>query len=343
MMQNFKANCGQFRGRTVLALCLVMLSSGGAIARAGEYRDMVEMPSVMVPAARQGLTLDIARAGDRLVAVGERGHVMLSDDAGQSWTQAQVDTRAQLNAVTFVDAEHGWAVGEDAVIVHTADGGQTWQRQYDGRDADMKGPLLDVWFQDTQTGFAMGVFNKIFKTTDGGASWVDWYDHVDNIDEWHLFAIAGSTDGAIYITSEAGLIFRSTDGGDNFVPVQTDHHGSFHGVLVSSAADGRDRLILTGVGGILYATTDGGENWTKLDSGTEAGLSGADWLPDGSAAVVGYGGVLLHIDPTLQTVTQHPQENGLPLSSVISLGQQGQLVLTGFGGPQTIDAPWRAN
>lgn len=342
-MKNQREKSRQVCRNTMIAICLMLLPGLDAAANATEYRDMVEMPAVMVPQARYGLTLDVARAGDRLVAAGERGHVLLSDDNGQSWTQAEVDTRAQLNAVTFADDKHGWAVGEDAVIVHTTDGGQTWQRQYDGRDADMKGPLLDVWFQDAQTGFAIGVFNKIFKTTDGGASWVDWYDNVDNIDEWHLFAIAGSSDGAIYIASEAGLVFRSTDGGDSFAPIQTDHYGSFHGVLVGTVTDGRDRVILTGVGGILYATTDGGETWDELDSGTEAGLSGASWLPDGSATVVGYGGVLLYIDPTLQNVTQHPQKNGLPLSSVISLDQTGQLVLTGFGGPQTIDAPWQAN
>jgi len=227
------------------------------------------------------------------------------------------------------------------VIVQTADGGQTWQRQYDGRDADMKGPLLDVWFRSTREGYAVGVFNKIYRTTDGGVTWIDWYDHVDNVDEWHLFAIAGSDSGMIYIASETGLLFRSTDGGASFAPLQTGHYGSFHGVLAGPGADGLDRIVLTGVGGILYTSTDGGETWNQLDSGTEAGLSGGNWLFDGSAAVVGYGGTLLHIDPALKTVTQHPQENGLPLSSIITLGDESQLVLTGFGGPQLIDAPWR--
>jgi hypothetical protein len=78
----------------------------------------------------------------------------------------------------------------------------------------------------------------------------------------------------------------------------------------------------------------------QLNSGTEAGLSGASWMPDGSAAVVGYGGTLLHINHDLQKVTSYPQENGLPLNSVINLDQEGQLVVTGFGGPQTIDTPW---
>ena len=314
-----------------------------AVAQAAEYRDMVETPAIMVPAARYGLTLDIAQAGDRLVAVGERGHVLLSDDQGRNWTQVEVNTSAQLNAVAFADEKNGWAVGEDAVIVHTDDGGQTWQRQHDGRDADVKGPLLDVWFRDANEGFAVGVFNKIFRTVDGGANWTEWYDHVDNLDEWHLFAIGGSNSGAIYIASEAGLVFRSTDGGNSFEPIQTDHHGSFHGVLAVPRFAGIDHIVLTGVGGIIYTSTDGGATWSELDSGTEAGLSGVVHLPNGSVAVAGYGGVLLHIDADFATVTLHPQDNGLPLSSLIYLHEQERLVLVGFGGPQTIDRPWRTN
>ena len=339
-MNTLRENSRWYRRDALVAVCLTLLGSFGSQSHAAQYRDMVEMPAVMVPAARYGLTLDIALAGDRLVVVGERGHVLYSDDRGQSWTQAQVDTRAQLNAVAFADTKHGWAVGEDGVIVHTNDGGQTWKRQRDGRDSDMKGPLLDVWFRNADEGFAVGVFNKIFHTADGGATWTDWYDHVDNIDEWHLFAIAGSDSGAIYVASEAGLVFRSTDGGDSFEPVQTDHYGSFHGVLTWPGDDGLDRIVLSGVGGILYASADGGESWIELDSGTEAGLSGMTNLTDGSVAAVGYGGMLLHIGADLATVTLHPRDNGLPLSSLVDPGTGGQLVLTGFGGPQIIDTPW---
>ncbi len=325
-----------------MAMGLVALLSGPVQAQPEGYVDLIEMPSAVVEAARHGLTLDIVQTGERLVSVGERGHILLSDDWGRNWTQAEVETRAQLNAVTFVDDTHGWAVGEDAVILHTSDGGSTWTRQFDGRDADMQGPLLDVWFRNAREGFAVGVFNKIFKTSDGGETWVDWYDHIDNLDEWHLFAIAGFGDDTIYIASEQGLVFRSTDGGESFAAVQTDHYGSFHGILAGAGADGADKILLSGVGGIVYVTSDGTQTWNKLDTGTEAGLSGGIWLPDGSVAVVGYGGMLLHIDTDLRRVEKYPQENGLPLSSVISLDAGGQLVLTGFGGPQLIEAPWRA-
>jgi photosystem II stability/assembly factor-like uncharacterized protein len=315
----------------------------GFCSQAGaDYKDLIDMPALTMDASRYALTLDIVNTGERLVTAGERGHILYSEDNGSTWTQADVDTRAHLNAVYFADAQNGWAVGEDAVIVHSSNGGKTWTRQFDARNADLKGPLLDVWFKNSREGFAVGVYNKIYKTIDGGVTWDDWYDHVDNIDEWHLFAIAAVDDENIYLASEQGLLFVSTDGGESFSPLQTDHYGSFHGILTRSGDDGKDVLLLSGVGGVLYASLDSGESWSQLETGTEAGLSGSDWLEGGSAVVVGYGGILLLVDAALQSVSVHPQENGLPLSSVTSLAED-KLVMVGFGGPQDIAVPQQIN
>ena len=49
--------------------------------------------SIISPKAQQGLLLDVVLAGNRLVAVGDRGHILFSDDNGVSWTQAKVPSR----------------------------------------------------------------------------------------------------------------------------------------------------------------------------------------------------------------------------------------------------------
>ena len=74
----------------------------------------------------RSLLLDIAVNPDRIIAVGERGHVLLSSDQGRNWTQVLVPTQSMLNAVTVVGDRHSWIVGHDSVILHSADNGETW-------------------------------------------------------------------------------------------------------------------------------------------------------------------------------------------------------------------------
>lgn len=320
-------------------VALMILVSPCAVHAA--YKDIVEMAAVKVATAGSSLTLDIVRAGDRLVVVGERGHVLYSDNQGESWTQADVATRSQLNAVTFITDKVGWAVGEDAVIVQTTDGGNSWTRQFDDRDADMRGPLLDVVFLSKKVGFVVGVFNKIFKTIDGGFTWTDWSEHVDNLDEWHLFNIAVSGDGVLYIGSEQGLVFKSTDSGESFVPIQTDHVGSFPGVIARRGEDGYDRVIAFGPGGAVWISSDSAKTWTKLENKSSAGLLGGTWLADGSAVIVGHEGMVLKIDRMLEAITAYPNESGLPLSAVLPASEKS-LILAGFGGPQVAAIPQTA-
>ena len=89
-------------------------------------------------------------AGSRLVVVGERGHVLLSDDNGASWAQASVPVRVLLTAVHMRGERTGWAVGHDATILRTRDDGETWTPVHRAPEEEL--PLLDVWFRDESVG-----------------------------------------------------------------------------------------------------------------------------------------------------------------------------------------------
>ena len=300
------------------------------ITQAGEYQDPLDLPSVHLQVSQKSLLLDGAMAGSRLVVVGERGHIIYSDDQGGKWQQADVATRGHLNAVQFVNEKLGWAVGEDSIVLNTQDGGLTWQHQSDGRDAQQKGPLLDLYFKNAKEGFAVGVFNKIYHTVDSGHSWQPWQDNIDNEDEWHLFAMS-AVEQNIYIASEMGLMFRSLDGGKKFEQIQTDHDGSFHGVLARKGLSGQDELVLFGVGGVVYISLNSGETWVQLDTATEDGLSGGVWLDDGSALIVGANGVMVKLDRFLTTASTDHTSSGEPLSGVISRSASSHIAL-GLGG-----------
>ena len=161
--------------------------------------------------ATETLLLDVARAGERLVAVGEWGHVVLSDDGGKTWRQARsVPTRMTLTEVAFVGARRGWAVGHDAVVLHTSDGGETWELQFS--DPEEEATLLSVWFENADHGIAVGSFGLAIETQDGGRSW-ERRTLLEDEDPPHLNHLFAGPEGTLFIAAEFAWVYRSRDDG----------------------------------------------------------------------------------------------------------------------------------
>lgn len=331
------ASAATFRFRTprgpTLSLCAALIASLTLTAslplRAAEPASMSAIES---PRAVHGLLIDVAQAGDRRVAVGERGHILYSDDDGATWLQAKVPTRQLLTAVYFSDDRHGWAVGHDAQILASEDGGATWTLQF--QDLKREAPLLDVWFKDAQVGYAVGAYGTLLETTDGGHDWEDVSDRLDNEDQYHLNAIAAVKDAGLFVVGEMGSMFRSADGGASWEKLEGPYQGSLFGVT-GTARPGT--LIAYGLRGNLYRSTDFGSNWTRVPLATaaggvlEAGLSGGTLLPDGTLVVVGHGGSVLvsHDDGASFKVVSRPDRLSL---SAVAADAKGNLILVGQGG-----------
>lgn len=240
--------------------------------------------SAKAPLAVHSLLLDCALADRAVVVVGERGHVLVSENGGIAWTQMRVPTRATLTGVFFNDRNSGWAVGHDQVILKTTDGGKSWKQVYGNPEAES--PLLDVWFADSRKGFAVGAYGLFLETTDGGDTWSSRYISQD---DWHLNHITGSAGGRLYIAAESGTIYRSDDKGKSWVSLPSPYEGSFFGTLPLSD----NTLLLFGLRGNLFRSEDAGNSWTKIRTGTEATLSEGLRLSDGTIIIVGLGGIIL--------------------------------------------------
>ena len=260
---------------TAIFLIVSLLSLGPAIA---------DEQSELARLARNSLLLDITRVNGRLVTVGERGHILLSDNEGQTWNQKQVPTRSQLTAVYFPDDKHGWAVGHDAVILSTSDSGETWSLQH--RDKQYDDPLLDVWFRDRNHGFAVGAYGLFLSTDNGGISWDK--RHISD-DDFHLNAITSISDNELFIAAEQGHLYHSTDGGFSWSELESPYAGSFFGITSIS----EDSLLLYGLRGNLYRSSDKGKNWQKIETATEASLIDALVQKNGIIHIVGLGGNIL--------------------------------------------------
>lgn len=237
--------------------------------------------------ATKSLLLNAVRAGKRIVAVGEYGHVLLSDDGGKSWRQAQsVPTTTTLTSASFVDERQGWAAGHGGVIIATKDGGETWSvlaGKLDGPEI-----LFSVWFKDANRGMAVGPYGYAIETADGGKTWSRRELAQGEDGERHLNQIFAAPGGTLLIAAEAGTVFRSVDGGRSWATIKVPYKGSLWGGLALS--DGT--LLLYGMRGHVLRSTDKGASWTDAVAGTDQSLTGAAQFADGTLVLVGLGGAV---------------------------------------------------
>jgi len=294
----------QFPFKLALAsagLGLVLLAGH---AGAGEFVDVLDLPAQRTALALNSPLAAIARAGQRLVVVGQRGHILYSDNDGKDWQQAAVPVSSDLTAVRFPTPRDGWAVGHDGVVLHSADGGEHWTRQLDGRaigqlmldyytthpQADnetlleqsrrMKEegadkPFLDLWFRDAQEGFVIGAFNLILRTTDGGHTWEPWNHRVDNLQSLHLTAIAAVGED-LFVVGEQGLLLKFDRQSQRFVALNSPYKGTFFGVL------GKPGLLFAyGLRGNAVRSVDEGVNWSEVATGLPVSLTAASQGDDG--------------------------------------------------------------
>src|SRR3569623_3262105 len=140
-----------------LTAIALLCASGLAIAASAQK------PAVTIAHPTQAPILAAERAGTRLVALGDHGIVLLSDDGGKTFRQTKsVPTQALLTSVDFIDDKQGWDAGHDGVILHTTDGGETWTLQREALSGDQ--PLFAIHFNDAQNGFAVGLFGYAQQT-----------------------------------------------------------------------------------------------------------------------------------------------------------------------------------
>lgn len=282
--------------------------------------------STIAPLAAKSYLLDGVLADGRVVAVGERGHVLYSDDKGDTWTQVRVPTIATLTGVYFHDKNLGWAVGHDAVILKTIDGGESWERVHFAPEEER--PLFDVWFSDENNGIAVGAYGFFLTTEDGGKSWAS---KMISEDDWHLNQIKTSETGRLYIAAEAGTIYRSDDQGLTWTSLDSPYEGSFFGTLPL----GGDTLLIFGLRGNLFRSDDAGETWQKITTDTKAILNSGLRLPDGRIFIVGLGGALLVSSDDGLTFTLQPQADRKGILSALPI-EKNELMLVGQGGVKKI-------
>lgn len=277
----------------------------------------------IVAHATQAAMLASTRAGARIVAVGDRGVVLLSDDGGKSFRQAKaVPTDSTLTSVSFVDDHQGWAVGHWGVVLHSVDGGETWVLQRSDVKSDR--PLFAVQFFDPKRGVAVGLWSLVLVTDDGGASWQTVVMPVPEgakKADLNLLGLFSDAKGHLYATAERGMVLRSDDQGRTWSYLPTGYKGSFWSGLATR--DGA--LLAAGLRGSLYRSADEGRTWARIDTQSKSSITA---LVQVGADVVGVGldGLLLRSSDNGASFKSEVRADRVSLTAV-TVDVQGQPVL----------------
>ena len=285
-------------------------------------QDSSRLPAEAMPLATQSLILDVEPYREGAIAVGERGHILLSDDQG-SWRQLDnVPTRSTLTAVTSF-GDQLWAVGHDAVILNSNDGGLNWVHQSAPENSffpEFRQPLLDVLFTSASDGFAIGAYGYLLRTGDGGQSWRE--ERLNEDDDFHLNGIVKLRDGTLFIAAEAGNYYRSVDAGASWEWAQMSYTGSMFGVLIV----GPERMIKFGLRGNVFESNDAGLSWDAVDTGVLNSLMGGTVTADGTVVLVGANGQILRRQKNAGAFESSTHRTGDDLTGVTEAGD-GKLLI----------------
>lgn len=316
------------------------------------------------PVARptRAVLQDIARAGDRLVAVGERGLVIRSDDAGRTWLQCEVPVSCTLTSVRFTDARSGWAVGNMGVVLQTTDGGEHWTKRLDGqqaadlvlqaarspRDAATQAiaqdeadrlvemaeqlvaegadkPLLALGSAPDGSLLAVGAYG-LAVAVQGGAAWRSYMQHLPNPEGFTFYGVAERGDER-WLHGEQGLLLRSAARGEPFRPETSPSTGSLFGSLVLRSG----AVLLLGLRGKAWRSAAPGAAWQPLQTPVDAALLAGAELADGSVVLVGAAGQALLSRDGGQSFRPLSLPQRFPFTGVAQAAD-GSLLLVGMRG-----------
>lgn len=317
----------------------------------------LRQPATMTPRAAQAVLTRVVLAGDRLVAMGERGMVVLSDDGGRQWRQARVPVSVTLTSASFADARQGWIAGHSGVVLHTTDGGENWSLQTDGvalakaglaqalglpdTDADREHriqdaqrlvddgadkPLLSICFADARRGLVVGAFGLAATTDDGGKTWIPCRNRLPNPMSLHLYAVAHH-DKTWVIAGEQGVLMRSSDDGASFESLASPSERT----LFAATATRGGGFVFAGLLGAACRIDPHSTAVTSIELSAPLTILSCVELRDGRVMLLAQGGRVLASRDGGVRFSEQQLPRRAPLTSLVEAADGG-LVATSMGG-----------
>ena len=244
---------------------------------------LIDGPSVTARLAKESLLLGIHGRAGIAIAVGERGHILLTNNQGKNWIQKQSPTRRTLNSVYLLDQKTIWIVGHQSTVLRSQDSGESWTKIKVLNDPETS--FLDLLFVDSSRGFIVGSYGKFFSTIDGGNTWIENKQE----DDPHFYQITSAANGFLWLIGEFGTVWKSNNQGKSWKSLDIEYEGTLFGAvpLIKS-----DSIIVHGLQGNIFRFKNG-SIWEKIDSPTNAILHRGLQLKDGRVVIASGAGELL--------------------------------------------------
>jgi photosystem II stability/assembly factor-like uncharacterized protein len=360
--------------KTVLSFVLAAVVAPWSIASAAKTYDVLELPAVQTGRADQAMIYAIRRFDGRFFATGIFGHILYSDDGGESWTQAEVPVRSSITDIHCPSDEQCWAVGHEAVILHSSDGGKTWVKQYDGHRYGAEGltyytelaeqdpnniwypylmgemqfaidqgadkPFFRVYFLDEERGYAVGAYGMVMVTLDAGETWIHRLETTDNDEFRHIFDFSPLPGTKRYfLAGEAGLfLVADVSGPYEERGARRVHSVPWEGSFFTSLDTVDDAIVVGGLRGQMFRTSDAGDTWTVVEKPPTSSIVDSTRLEDGRLVFVGIAGEILASSDNGHSFSPLPVTSGDRIYAV-EAGPAGTLLLGGPAGIKKISLP----
>lgn len=244
----------------------------------------MESAAIKSALASKSLLLDIACSGDRIIAVGELGHIIYSDDNGRSWQQADVPVRVLLTSVVFPGGGRvGWAAGHTGMVLFSDDAGKTWVKQIDGDQVNKI--IVDsfeaaILKQKDKLAAAPEEEKERLKAEleNLDALLSDATSFLDEGPSRPFFDIYFENEHQGWAVGSFGMIIETQDGGKTWTSPapDIDNPEGYHYTAMTAIAK---ILFIAGEKGFVSRSLDGGQSWERLETpyeGSFFGLTGDD-------------------------------------------------------------------
>ncbi|GFP92562.1 photosystem ii stability/assembly factor hcf136 chloroplastic [Phtheirospermum japonicum] len=199
---------------------------GNQALAAGE--PLSEWERVYLPIDPGVVLLDIAFVPDdpsHGFLLGTRQTILETKDGGSTWAPRSIpsaedeDFNYRFNSISFKGKE-GWIVGKPAILLYTADAGDTWQRI--PLSAQLPGDMVYIGATGEKGAEMVTDQGAIYVTSNGGYNWKAAVQ--ETVSATLNRTVSSGISGASYYTGTFSTVNRSPDG--NYVAVSS--RGNFY-------------------------------------------------------------------------------------------------------------------